>query len=165
MEKNIIKSNNSVWASHYWPSTRKSLKESYLIYLELNDRKDELEKQVSELEKIANKEAKKEVSAIWKPKFWEISSRVRSLQKLFWLLWYFTDKDTAILWNKTKESIVKFQIEKNIIDSSLDRWAWVIWPKTTKILEKELTKKILIEKVEENHLDQKLLLEIWVYKA
>ena len=55
--------------------------------------------------------------------------------------------------------------QKNIIDSKADTWAWVIWPKTTEILEKELTKKILIEKVEESSLDQKMLLKIWVYKA
>ena len=165
LKNKLINTKLSTWAWYYWPNTRKVLKDEYRKFLELNNRKEELEKQFWDLEKIANKEAKKELSAIWKPRFWEISSRVRSMQKLFWLLWYFKSKDTAIFWEKTKESIVKFQLENNIIDSKADTWAWVIWPKTTEILEKELTKKILIEKVEESSLDQKMLLKIWVYKA
>ncbi len=160
----VIKNKYERWASHYWPKTREALKKSYLDYLELNERKIELEKVFNELEESANKEAKDRVSQLWKPVYWEVSKRVRSLQKLFSLLWYFDTKDTAIFWKKTKESIVKFQIEKEIITSESDIWAWVFWPQTSKAVEEELWKVILKEKVEEKKLDQELLLEIWVYK-
>ena len=142
-----------------------ALKNSYENYLKLEKRKKELEKQFKDLEGIANKDAKKEILAIWKPVFWEISMRVRSLQKLLWLLWYFNHKDTAIFWNKTRESVVKFQLDKKIIISKNDKWAWVFWPKTIETIEKELWKVILKEKIEKENLDQKMLLQIWVYKV
>ena len=173
-------SGKSVWATVFWPKTRNSINASIFNYLEeervkkeeeqrkleYQKRKTELENKFNELNELSKKEAKQKVSLIWSPVFWEISKWVRELQKLLWFLWYFTDKDTAIFWNKTKQSIVKFQLDKEIIKSEEDRWAWIFWPKTSQIIEKELSKKILEEKIDtEEWIDEKMLLEIWVYSA
>jgi len=88
---------------------------------------------------------------IWTPKFWEVSHWVRELQVTLKKLGYFNHKDTAIYWNITKQSIIAFQLDKNIISSNSDLWAWLVWPKTRTVLKDTLKNEFLqqIAKTEE----------------
>jgi len=164
-ENSIVNSEYDYWAGYFWPKTRKAfLKYSNKIVKDRQRREDLIIKYKA-LEEEAKKEAKKEVIIIWKPKFWEISVRVRWLQKLLGFLWYFNYKDTAIFWKKTEKSIIKFQLDNNIILSEKSKSAWIFWPKTLSIMEEKLKKELLKNKIKEKNLDEKTLLEIWVYKV
>jgi len=164
-ENSIIKTEYDYWAGYFWPKTRKAfLKYSNKIVKDRQRREDLIIKYKA-LEEEAKKEAKKEVIIIWKPKFWEISVRVRWLQKLLGFLWYFNYKDTAIFWKKTEKSIIKFQLDNKIILSEKSKSAWIFWPKTLSVIEEKLKKELLKNKIKEKNLDEKTLLEIWVYEV
>jgi hypothetical protein len=57
-------------------------------------------------------------------------------------LWYFDDKDTAIFWEKTKESIIKYQIDKWIISDESSKNAWIINNATLAQIKEDLKIKI-----------------------
>ena len=152
----IVSSIYSPWAGSYWPKTRAALKTTYDKYTENKDnleeerlrvekekqqeelRKKELEEKYKQLEELSLKKAEEKISFIWTPKFWEISHSVRELQVTLNKLWYFNNKDTAIYWNITKQSIIAYQIDKNIIWSNQEFWAWIIWPMTKSALKNDL---------------------------
>ncbi len=150
LKNKIIKSKNSIWAGYFWPKTRKKLKEIYNNFLKEQKRKIELEKKFNELNNIALKEAKKQIKKIEKIKYWDISPNVRILQKQLKKLWYFNYKDTAIFWKITREALIEYQLDKKIIKSKNDLWAWRIWPKTKEALKNDIKNLILKEKLKQN---------------
>jgi len=161
---NIVKWEYDYWAGYFWPKTRVTFKKYYNKILEDRQRREDLIIKYKALEKESKREAKEKLSIIWKPKFWEVSVRVRKMQKLLSFLGYFNYKDTAIFWIKTKKSLIRFQLDNGVILSEKSRGAWMFWPKTLSIIEEKLKKELLKNKIKDKSLDEKTLLEIWVYK-
>jgi hypothetical protein len=112
------------------------------------------------LKNIAYKEANLKIKNIWSPKFWNISIWVRELQNSLKLLWYFDNKDTAIYWPLTRKSIIKYQIDKQIIKNANYYWAWIVWPKTRKALSNDLKEFYLNQKLVIHNIDKNELVEI-----
>lgn len=166
LSKNIVKSVSSPWAWSYWPLTRKALKNEYssfldkkeeerleLVRLEEERKKEEerlkeLAAKYNEFENLSLDKANDKLNLIWTPVFWEVSQSVRELQVVLKELWYFENKDTAIYWNITKNSIISYQIDNNIISSKNDLWAWIVWPKTRDSIKNDLKELFLNEIVE-----------------
>lgn len=159
LEKKLIYDKTNWWAGHFGPKTSESLKRDYISYIEKKEEKEKkkLEEALAkkEIEKKLEDTVDKHISYIWTPKEWDISPEVRDLQKTLSLLGYFEVKDTAIFGQLTKESIINYQLDKGIIKSRNDRWAWYIWPQT-----KESMKKDLIEKIKQKAQEEKLITSI-----
>ncbi len=163
LSKNIVKSEYYPWAWTYGPRTRAVLKNEYksflvkkeeekkmLIKIEEQIKKEklakiELEKKARQLEELSFKKAEKKLNFIWMPKFWEISHWVRELQLTLKQLGYFKNKDTAIYWKITKNSIISYQLDKKIISNINELWAWIIWPKTRESIKNDLKNIFLRE--------------------
>lgn len=169
LKKWLIESIYDIRAWYTWAKTRTSLKSDYTVYKKSNDEKILLAKQEVErqkklakakeernfkFEKEITKKVENHIASIWNPENWEVSVEVRNLQKTMKILWYFDDKDTAIFWEKTKQAIINYQIDKWIIDESKAKTAWVIDKETLAQIKKDLTKKI---KAEINNTNEKLV--------
>ena len=145
--KGILKDIQSPGAWYLWPKTRAKLKKDYLVYLDKKifeeKRKKFLEEKFRELDDISSKQTTQRLAKIWMPNLWEVWPHVRELQKILKELGYFQDKDTAIFWDKTKQGIFAFQKAKNIVATESDIGAWILWPKTKKVLEEHYKKIIL----------------------
>jgi hypothetical protein len=171
LKNKIVKSRYSPWAWSYWPITRSTLNNHYKVFLQRKEeerlelvrlqkekekeeaRKKELIKKYDTFKKIAYNKADSVINNIWTPKKWDVSHWVRLLQKKLSSLGYFKYKDTAIYWNITKESIIAFQLDKNIIKSKNELWAWIFWPKTKKALKEDLKKLFFQEIVKKENID------------
>lgn len=153
----LIDSTSDIRAWYTWVKTRASLKVNYAVYKKKNEEQILLVKQEAErqqklalakeekkakLEKEIIKKVDEHLLSIWNPENWEVSVKVRNLQKTMKLLGYFNQKDTAIFWEKTKQAIINYQIDKWIIDESDTKTAWIIDTKTLTQIKKDLTKKI-----------------------
>lgn len=153
----LIDSISDMRAWYTWVKTRTSIKTNFAFYKKNNDEKILLVKQEEERQKKlaqakAEKKAKVEkeiikkvddhIASIWTPEDWETSLEVRNLQKTMKLLWYFDDKDTAIFWEKTKQSIINYQLDKWIIKDESSKNAWIIDNKTLAKIKEDLTNKI-----------------------
>ena len=153
IKNNIIDWNISPWAWYTGPKTRRYLKKDYFKYLEKKafeeKRKKFLKDKFEELWNISSKKAKNRLYIIWKPKFWEVSYRVRELQIFLKNLWYFNYKDTAIFGNITKNGLISYQINKKIISGKDEKWAWYFWPKTKNAIKKDLENIILNKLISE----------------
>lgn len=135
LKNNIIKSKDDEWAWYFWPKTRKIAFNDYI--------KKQNEEKISLIKKSIDEKVKNFLNSIWSPKRWQTWENVRSLQKLLSILWYFKVKDTAIFWQITTNAIINYQIDKWIIKSKNDIWAWIFGPKTKESLKNDLT-QILI---------------------
>ncbi|EKE28649.1 MAG: hypothetical protein ACD_3C00036G0005 [uncultured bacterium (gcode 4)] len=146
IDNGVIKDTRSKWAWTYWPATKKALWEKYLSYL--NEEKMRIAKEQVRLQEIAMIESKVTTitKSMWIPKENEVWSHVRKLQKTLKILGYFQDKDTAIYWLKTKESILKYQISKWLVSAPTDAWAGKIGEKTLSKLREDLKKLALSNK-------------------
>lgn len=138
IKNNIIKSRDYDWAWYFWPKTRKVAIKHFL-------KKKEQEKKIALIKENIDKKVSIIFNNIWSPKRWEIWENVRILQKLLSTLWYFKVKDSAIFWQITTDAIISYQIDKKIIKSKNDYWAWYFWPKTKESLKKDLY-ELLIKK-------------------
>lgn len=166
----IIKSNYDIWAWNFWPRTRETLKDKYLshkkelqeaekIRQEEEKRKKELEDKYREIEKSVIEQVDKKTKDLLWIKFWEVSPRVRELQLTLKELWYFDEKDTAIYWEKTKNSLALFQFENNLIDSLDSQYAWILWERTLSVIKDKLKSKYLQEELAWNtEIDMDLLI-------
>lgn len=154
LEKKLINKSSHKAAWYFGPSTRKNLSNDYKNYLteekEKKEKIEQFEKEIESLKNIASKKANKKIKQIWNIKFWNISPSVRELQKTLKNLWYFNNKDTAIFWEKTKQAILDYQIDKKIIKNSYELWAWYFGPNTKKSFINELSNKYLIEEINKN---------------
>lgn len=149
LSREVISHENEIGAGNFWPKTRAKLKEEYQDYLDFEQRKSELMEIYEDLESESIQEASEIVKSIGTPVYGNIDSNVRELQKWLNKIGYFDYKDTAIFWVKTKNSIIDFQIDNQIITSSLDTWAGVFGPQTKEYFEKEISHLLLQEKLVE----------------
>lgn len=168
--KQLISDTHSIWAGIYWPKTRASLKKDYEYFIsekekweerkrEMEKRKKELEEKFQELEEIAEESVESKISHIWILKQWDISPAVRDLQNIMKELWYFDHKDTAIYWIKTEESVFNYQIDRWLISSREDIWAWVCGPVTKWQIQKDLKANVLESLLFENKLSSEELIK------
>jgi hypothetical protein len=70
-------------------------------------------------------------------------------------MWYLKTKDTAIFWTKTKQALLSFQLDNNIVSNNNTPWAWIYWPKT-----KQTLRDLLLEKSIERELASRNLVAI-----
>ena len=151
LKENIISSVKDIWAWNYWPKTKSLLKNKYEIYqdelVELEKKKTELKEKYKIIETEAKVLAKGKIKNLNSIKKWDESQEVRELQMILADLWYFNEKPTAIFWEKTFNSIVKFQIDKELIVSEKSDLAWIVW---------EATISKLWDSIAENYKNQKL---------
>ncbi len=131
----VIKNKSNDWAWYFWPITRTQAKKDYLTYIE---KKKKIEAQLAQIKKTVETRVNSHIASIWTPKVWDVWENVRTLQKTLKTLWYFKVKDSAIFWDQTKTALIKYQVDKWIITSAKDDWAWVFWPKTKQTLKNEL---------------------------
>lgn len=180
LSKKIVIWTYSPWAWFYGPITRAALKKEYNLFLVEKENKrlelariEELKEKeklriknlslkFNEFAELSSNKAWDKLKLIWSPKFWEISSSVRELQNTLKLFGHFDYKDTAIYGNITKNSIISYQLDKNIIKDKNDYWAWIVWPKTKKAIKIDLKNKFLNEIVELEEFDlNELVLIDW----
>jgi len=141
LENNLISDKKEKGAGNFWPKTRKTLEKKYKEFKikqeEERIKKIELEKKL----KKAREEAEKRINSIWEIKFWDISNDVRMCQMALKEVWFFNYKDTAIFWEKTRQSIINYQLDRKLISNKKIYWAGMFWPKTRKMLIKDLSEK------------------------
>ncbi len=139
VKNKILSKASDPWAGSYGPKTRKSLKRVYQEYLAEELRERSFFIKLEEIKKESLLKAKKHVQELEKPRYGEISPRVRKLQKTLASLGFFDYKDTAIFWVKTQNSLIDYQISNKIISNSSAIGAWVFGPKTRIQLQKDLS--------------------------
>lgn len=151
----IVQDEFEKWAGSYGPKTRQKLKDMYLNFSQEKQQEEQFLDLVSSYEAESNVSSQEYIDSLGKPKYWDISPEVRAVQKLLTQLWYFDYKDTAIFWVKTRNSIIDFQLEHNLIGDNTDQWAGVFWPKTRETIIQELSKIHLHEQLEQEWLLEK----------
>ncbi len=138
----IISSKNSTEAWYFWDKTITQLNKDYVLVLEKNwtqiEQKKKIEAQLASIKKSVDSRVETHISSIWTPKVWDVGENVRNLQKTLKTLWYFKTNDTAIFGDTTKDSLIKYQIDKWIIISKEEVWAGIFGPKTKESLKDEL---------------------------
>lgn len=138
----IITSKNSAEAWYFWDKTITQLNKDYALVLEKNwdkiEQTKKIEAQLASIKKSVDSRVETHISSIWTPKVWDVGENVRNLQKTLKTLWYFKVADTAIFWETTKNSLIKYQMDKWIIKSKEEDGAWLFWPKTKESLKSEL---------------------------
>lgn len=157
LDNNIIASINTLGSWYYWPKTRKSL---YLDYTEYEKYKEKIEGIKIELTKLKDQslqKAEKKILDLWGMAFWNISPKVRELQILLKDLGYFDNKDTAIYWNITKNAILAFQIDHNIVTNKSDLGAGNFWPVTKTNLIQKLSEVYYVEEFAKKEYDEDIL--------
>lgn len=76
-------------------------------------------------------------------KVWTIAHEVRELQLILKELWFFSQKDTAIFWEQTKQALIAYQIDKKLIENKNSKWAGTFGPATKKSLAEDLAQKTI----------------------
>lgn len=153
----IVSSELQAWAGSYGPKTRTKLKEVYNAYLEEKREQEEFLNTIAQMREDALTKAEKHVASIEKPLYWEISPRVRELQKTLKTLGYFEYKDTAIFGVKTKNSLLEYQIAHEIINDSVEVGAGTFGPKTRAQFTIDLQKVHFTAMLEESNLKEKYM--------
>jgi len=102
------------------------------------EQKKKIEAQLASIKKSVDSRVETHISSIWTPKVWDVWENVRNLQKTLKTLWYFKTNDTAIFGDTTKDSLIKYQIDKWIIVSKEEVWAGIFGPKTKETMKDEL---------------------------
>lgn len=149
-EFDIVQKSTDTWAWYFWPSTRAKIKDLYDSYLEDIEKEKRYHAMIDTLLEEAGNTATSEIEALWSPQLWDISPHVRTLQILLRELGYFDRADTAIFWPLTREAIITLQVDKEIIISKDDTWAWIFWPRTREAVIEELT-RIHFQRLLESH--------------
>lgn len=139
IENNILNSEIDFWAWYWWEKTRKLFKEK-----NLNINKEEKKVDIKNDNNI-----NKNIFSSFENKEEEIKE-VEKILKEISFIW----KDVSLNSKNFSENILKFQIEKNIISSKNDIWAWNFWPKTRNTL----------KNIYESYKDKKIFEEIKVFE-
>lgn len=79
----------------------------------------------------------------------DVSEGVRTLQELLVQLGYLEEKPTAIFGEKTKAALIKFQLEKKLIDNANHPAAGYVGPGTKAAFEKETLKQYAISSADQ----------------
>lgn len=160
IHQEILSKNTDPGAGSYGPKTRASLKIAYQEYLEEEQKRNDFFKKFGSLQEEAFSNAESHVISLEKPVYWEISPRVRELQKTLSKLGYFNHKDTAIFWIKTQNALIEYQIWKNLISQTDEIWAGTFWPKTRAQFTKDLNDIYIKDLVEKHSLQEEYNLYI-----
>lgn len=147
IENKIISSKNDLAAGYFWPKTRATMWDEYKQMLEKKAKEEEYKNLVTKLEAEKLEEAKKMIEELWNVRYGETSARVRELQILLKDLGYFDYQDTAIFGKITKDSVIKYQIDNEIISSETESVAWLIWPKTKASFAQDMAAMLLEEEL------------------
>ena len=139
IQSQIITSESDIGAWNFGPKTRKELQKLYEAYQVFENEKQVFLEKVTLLQDQALKQAEEKVASLEKPVFWEISPRVRELQKTLTNLWYFPYKDTAIFGTKTQNALIDYQLTKDIIETQWEIGAGTFWPQTRAQFVKDLS--------------------------
>ncbi|MDQ7009226.1 MAG: hypothetical protein Q9M94_02955 [Candidatus Gracilibacteria bacterium] len=143
LENKVISKNTDIGSGNFGPKTRKILKQKYNIFLEEAKKEKtriiEEEKQEKIKKEKAKKIAEERIKNIGNIKIGDISHEVRQFQIVLKELGYFEYKDTAIFGEKTRQSILKYQLDKKLISSSNIYGAGMFGPKIRKSLIKDLS--------------------------
>ncbi|MDC0506185.1 peptidoglycan-binding protein [Candidatus Gracilibacteria bacterium] len=158
LEEELIENKYHPAAGWFGPKTRETIEVKYEEYLEKKQLLEEQDAKKRELKEVSNKQAQEIVGAIGSVAFGEVSPNVRTLQTTLSKLGYFNHKDTAIFGKVTSNSILRFQIDSNLVESASDKGAGNYGPKTKEALIEALTRygyEQELEKLEqENNLQQ-----------
>ena len=157
MEHAIISDPYEIWAGSFGPKTREWLKKLYDDYILAIAEQEKIDEEIEEIKEEALGKASKYVESIWIPKYGDISSYVRELQKSLSTLWYFEYKDTAIFWVKTQNALIKYQLQNKVITSGEELWAGVFWPKTREQFTNDIKELYFKELLQEKELYDRYL--------
>lgn len=149
IKNNIIKTRQDIAAWHFWPKTRVALKKDFDLIQKKKAQEAERLAQIAKLEKESKEEAEKIVNTLGTINPWDTGKRVRELQIILKDIWYFDFQDTGIYGNITKESVIKYQLDNELIKSKNEKVAWVVWPNTRLSLKEDIASQILEEKLQE----------------
>ncbi|MFA5916827.1 MAG: peptidoglycan-binding protein [Candidatus Gracilibacteria bacterium] len=149
ISKSIISNKNDTGAGYFGPKTRELLKKDYSGFLVKKDLEERDRRKIEEVKILAMKQANETIGKIGNPKVGETSKNVRELQKVLGTLGYFEGKDTAIYGEKTKVSVLKFQIDKKLVGKETDPGAGKVGDKTKEKIKNELAKIILEKRLQE----------------
>lgn len=134
----IISGKESKEAGYFGDKTTVQLNKDYALVLAKKQEQEKIKTQLAQIKKSVDTRVQTHINNIGNPKAWDVWEHVRNLQKTLKTLGYFKVADTAIFGDTTKNSLVKYQIDKGIITSEKDTGAWVFWPKTKEVLKWEL---------------------------
>lgn len=154
LKHGLITDAYEVWAWSFGPKTRAKLKELYDAQLKELAEKELFLEEIKSIQKSNKEKAENHINTLGVPKYGDITPNVRGLQKTLNSLWYFEYKDTAIFWVKTRNSLIEYQLERNIISTNTELGAWVFGPKTREQITKDISEFYF-----ENELIGKELLE------
>lgn len=178
LSKWIVAWLSTAWAGNYWPKTRENLKKSYNEYLANKEnarleqarvaeeakkaeaRKQELEQKYKKLDELSLKKAQEKLALIWVPKFGETSSNVRNLQLTLKQLGFFDQKDTAIYGEKTKESVLAYQISRKLVSTKDDLGAWLIGPRTLEAMKNDIKNQFFQELAKNEWISKQVIASI-----
>lgn len=151
----IISNGYETWAWSFWPKTRAKLKELYDVYVVEKIENEKFLEQIEIIKQNAQENAQQYIDSLLIPKYGDISPATRELQKTLALLGHFNYKDTAIFGVKTKNSIVEYQLKKEIIWDISDIWAWLLWPKTRESIVSDLAEIYFLNSLRDEELTEK----------
>ncbi len=158
LEEKLIENKYHPAAGWFGPKTRELIQSKYNVYLEEQKNIAALEVKKQEMRKDAELQASNVINEIWDVSFGQVSPAVRQLQTTLAKLWYFNHKDTAIFGRVTSNSILKFQIDSDLVQSASDIWAGNYGPKTRQALLEALAQSIydqeLVKMQKEDSIEQ-----------
>lgn len=160
LDKKIITSVDTLGSWYYWPKTREVLYYDYTIYKEYLNKIKKIKIELSELQDESLQKAEKKILDLGSLAHWNISPKVRELQILLKDLGYFDNKDTAIYWNVTKNAIIEFQLDNDVISKDTDLGAGNFWPATKMNLIQTLSERYYEELVEKKNYDEEIITKI-----
>lgn len=157
LKNNLIKSYNEYGVWWYWPKTKQTLTVKYNEFLVLQKKLEEDRLLAEKLKKLEEEKNAKDLalidqkitnftSNIWTPKTNEVWIHIRKLQKTLKILGFFEDKDTAIFWPKTQQSLLNYQISRQLVSKWDDPGAWMIWEKTLAKIKEDLKNIIITDR-------------------
>ncbi|MCT4617022.1 MAG: peptidoglycan-binding protein [Candidatus Gracilibacteria bacterium] len=166
LEKKIIISRRESGAGYFGPKTRKMAQADYKVALALNEQREQealilkeaeekLQKQRDEVIAATEKKIDKYIDGIGNPRYGQVSPSVRELQKVLIAMGYLKTKDTAIFGTKTKQALLSFQLDNNIVSNNNTPGAGIYGPKT-----KQTLRDLLLEKSIERELASRNLVAI-----
>lgn len=163
VDKAIVFSKKDTGAWYWGPKTKSQARLDLDVVLAIERQKDleaEAERKKQEIIKnkreeiklVAEKRVEMKMNYIWTPRYWQASHGTRDLQIILRNLWYLDTNDTAYFGNKTKEALIEFQMDKNVISSRKEDWAGQFGPKTKEALKEELIEMLIQKELEKNDL-------------
>jgi hypothetical protein len=152
IDTQILSSEQDIWAGSYGPKTRIELKFLYEEYLNEIEKKNIFLNEYSLLQSESTLQAAAEITSLWKISYGDINSEVRIFQKILTELGYFSYKDTAIFWIKTRNALIDYQIKNGIISDINELGSGIFWPQTKQHLIEKLAEIKVLEKITSKNL-------------